>query len=70
MESSVKTPKFPKLEGILASRGLSYMTVSDGINMDIQSFRRRMNGSVNFSLDEIFRLCTFLNCNFSDIFDE
>lgn len=70
MEATIKLPKYPKLEGVLASRGLSYMNVAEGINMDIQSFRRRMNGSVDFSLDEVIKLCSFLNCNFSDIFDE
>lgn len=65
-----KLPKYPKLEGFLASRGLGYINVADGIEMDIQSFRRRMNGTVDFSLDEVIKLCSFLNCNFSDIFDE
>ena len=70
MEQNFKTPKFPKLEGVLASRGLNYTTIADAIEMDDQAFRRRMNGKANFTLDEIFKLCSFLNCDFSDIFDE
>lgn len=70
MEVTIKAPKYPKLEGVLASRGLSYMNVADGVEMDIQQFRRRMNGTVDFSLDEVIKVCSFLNCNFSDIFDE
>ena len=70
MEQNIKTPKFPKLEGVLASRGISYPVVAKGIGMNDQAFRRRMNGEVNFDLDEVFELCFFLNCNFSDIFGE
>ena len=70
MEQNIKTPKFPKLEGVLASRGLSYPVVAKGIGMGDQAFRRRMSGEANFTLDEILELCFFLNCNFSEIFGD
>ena len=70
MESLIKKPKYPKLEGVLASRGISFPIIANAIGMSDQAFRRRMNGDVNFSLDEIYQMCSFLNCNFSDIFEE
>lgn len=77
MEQKIKTPKFPKLEGVLASRGISYAELGKAIpvtneigHMSDQAIRRRMNGDVEFSLDEIFKVCSFLKCDFSDIFDE
>lgn len=70
MEQKIKTPKFPKLEGVLASRGISYQAIAEAIEMDDQAIRRRMNGKANFTLDEIIKLCSFLKCDFSDIFDE
>ena len=70
MEQKIKTPKFPKLEGVLASRGIGYQATAEAIGMNDQAFRRRMSGQVNFDLDEIFKLCSFLKCDFSDIFDE
>lgn len=70
MEQKFKTPKFPKLEGVLASRGIGYPVIAEAIGMNDQAFRRRMSGQVNFDLEEIFKLCSFLNCDFSDIFDE
>ena len=70
MEQKIKTPKFPKLEGLLASRGISTPVLAGGIEMSDQAVRRRLNGDVEFSLDEIVKLCSFLNCDFSDIFDE
>lgn len=70
MEQKIKTPKFPKLEGVLASRGIGYQVIAEAIGMNDQAFRRRMNRDVEFSLDEIFKVCSFLNCDFSDIFDE
>ena len=76
MEQKIKTPKFPKLEGVLASRGISYAMLGEAIPdengepMSDQAVRRRMNGKANFTLDEIIKLCSFLKCDFSDIFDE
>ena len=77
MEQKIKTPKFPKLEGLLASRGIPYAELGKAIpssnevgHMSDQAIRRRMNGEVNFSLDEIIHICSFLKCEFSDIFDE
>ena len=69
MKTNVKTPKFPKLEGVIASKGFSYDGVGDAIGMKGQAFRRRMNGSVEFTLDEIIELCFFFECEFSDLFD-
>lgn len=70
MEQKIKTPKFPKLEGLLASRGISYPVIAEEIGMNDQAFRRRMIGEVNFDLEEIFKLCFALNCEFSDIFGD
>ena len=70
MEQKIKTPKFPKLEGVLASRGIPTPVLANGIEMSDQAVRRRLNGDVEFSLDEIVKLCSFLKCDFSDIFDE
>ena len=70
MEQKIKTPKFPKLEGVLASRGIGYQVIAEAIGMSDQAVRRRMNGEANFTLDEIIKLCSFLKCDFSDIFDE
>ena len=78
MESLIKKPKYPKLEGVLASRGISYSDLANNIivddergkTMSDQAIRRRMNGDVDFSLDEIYQICSFMNCNFSDIFEE
>lgn len=76
MEQNFKTPKFPKLEGLLASRGISYVELGNafpdenGEPMNDQAVRRRMNGTVNFDLEEIYKLCVFLNCEFADIFGE
>ncbi len=69
MKTNVKTPKFPKLEGVIASKGFSYDGVGDGIGLNGQKFRRRMNGSVEFTLDEIVKLCMFFECEFSDLFE-
>lgn len=70
MESIAKKVKFPKLEGVLASNGLSYTAVGTAHGMGAQAFGRRMNGEVEFSLDEIVWLCKFLNCSFSELFGE
>ena len=64
----MKEPKFPKLEGVLASRGISYTYIADAINMDSQAFRRRMNGEVEFNYPEIVSICHFLDCEFSELF--
>ena len=69
MKTNVKTPKFPKLEGVIASKGFSYPGVGNAIDMSDQAFRRRMNGEVEFTLDEITKLCFFFECEFSDLFD-
>ena len=77
MEANIKTPKYPKLEGILASKGISYSELGRAIpvdnengHMSDQAIRRRMNGETDFTLDEILSVCTFLDCDFSDIFNE
>lgn len=69
MKTNVKTPKFPKLEGVIASKGFSYDGVGEAIDMSGQAFRRRMSGGVEFTLDEIIKLCMFFECEFSDLFD-
>lgn len=69
MKTNVKTPKFPKLEGVIASKGFSYNGVANSIEMSDQAFRRRMNGDVEFTLDEIIKLCSFLECEFSELFN-
>lgn len=69
MKTNVKTPKFPKLEGVIASKGFSYDGIGNAIGMNRQAFGRRMNGSVEFTLDEIIKLCLFFECEFSDLFD-
>ena len=69
MKTNVKTPKFPKLEGVIASKGFSYNGVANSIDMSDQAFRRRMNGDVEFTLDEIVKLCVFLECEFSELFN-
>lgn len=77
METNIKTPKYPKLEGVLASRGISYSELGKAIPVDNkngymsdQAIRRRMNGETDFTLDEIVSVCKFLDCDFSDIIDE
>lgn len=70
MEQKIKAPKFPKFEGLLASRGIGFPVIAEGIGMNDQAFRRRMNGEVEFDLSEIFKICSFLNCEFSDIFGD
>lgn len=69
METIAKKVKFPQLEGVLASKGLTYTAVGTAHGMGAQAFGRRMNGEVDFSLDEILWLCDFLKCEFSDLFD-
>lgn len=69
MKTNAKPPKFPKLEGVIASKGFSYDGVGSAIGMSYQAFLRRMNGEVQFTLDEIIKLCFFFECEFSDLFD-
>lgn len=70
MEQKIKAPKFPKLEGVLASMGMGYPVIAEAIDMSDQAFRRRMNGDVEFSLDEIIKVCGYLNKDFSELFGE
>lgn len=64
-----KTTKFPKLESLITSKGLSYDDVANVIGMKKRAFERRMIGEVEFMLDEIVELCGLFECELSDIIE-
>ena len=69
IKEKVVKPKFPKLEGVIASEGHNYTTLGDAHGMGGQAFRRRMNGDTEFTLDEIVWLCGYFGRSFSELFD-
>ena len=59
-----------KLEQMLSSRGISINKLMRDTNTDFKVIKRIMNGDVlRVDIAVLARLCDYLECNITDIFD-
>lgn len=59
-----------KLEQMLSSRGISINKLMRDTNTDFKVLKRIMNGDVlRVDIAVLARLCDYLECNITDIFD-
>lgn len=61
-------PKFPKLEGKLAEKGITDERFGIELGLSASSISRRMSGEVEFDLTEIKKILELLECKFDEIF--
>lgn len=62
------TPKFPKLQGKLAEKGITDERLGVQLGLSPSQMSRRLNGSVEFDLGEIKMILEFLDCTFHEVF--
>ena len=61
-------PKFPKLQGKLAEKGITDEKFGAVLGLSPSATSRRMTGDVEFDLVEIKKILEFLECKFDEVF--
>ena len=61
-------PIYPRLEGMIAERGLNYRQTAAGIGLSEQAFSRRMRGRARFKVEEVVRLCNYFDKPIEEVF--
>lgn len=62
--------EYKDLKTLLFNRNISYDALAQAINMSPTAFNNKINGYVDFKLEDIFRICNELNIEYSFLLDE
>ena len=64
----VKEPIYPELEAEIAKRGLTYEQFGKEVGLSVMAVSNRLNGKVEFKVEEAKRIIEFLDKDFKDLF--
>jgi predicted transcriptional regulator len=65
-----KYGEYKKLKLVLFEKNVNYESAAKIADLSVSAFSNKINGLVDFRIDEIAKLCNELDVNYSTILDE
>lgn len=60
--------EYPKLKAKRVEHGLTQTDLANKLGIDISTYNAKEQGKRNFTIKEVLRILTILQCKFEDIF--